>query len=340
MVTKSKKFQNVHATNLVEALREGILKRSQPETDFRAFHFFRMDELPVNTYLSDDASVRFVKTSGYGQRGGLYLKNGSIQFISEAADNYGAFKTRYGYVMGNICWAPRSADQQLFGAEAFTGLWFELTDLVWRAFSAPADPVYGNTVPAPFVQNLGWDADYSTLIDGYATWFGIWRYPRIAFFNIDRASPAKVPKNVYVWVETNDAPLHWRIRNNDPDNELYVEWMDFVTVNNLEGWQPPPLKVWDDEAIGLGGAQSRAVPGTPYTQKTFTILSDQNGTLNIEADPDGSGAFYDMDGSLAGIVVTANQLCTVQTLRDEWHYRFDFTPTVQATVNAWATLVR
>lgn len=71
-----------------------------------------------------------------------------------------------------------------------------------------------------------------------------------------------------------------------------------------------------------------------YDKKTIYLISDQNGTLDIEVDPDLRGNWQTYDS----ISVTANTLATYIATGNFARMRFKFTPSATATVSAWVDL--
>jgi len=124
-----------------------------------------------------------------------------------------------------------------------------------------------------------------------------------------------------------------------PDGNLiisdYGSDMVYKVAPRLDRWVPPsPLKLWYNESIGTAGATT---PGflTAYAEKvTFYIISDQSGTLYIQAYDEAAGAYKD----IASISISANTLTpyTVEHLARLMALRF--VPSATATVSAWAVV--
>jgi hypothetical protein len=107
----------------------------------------------------------------------------------------------------------------------------------------------------------------------------------------------------------------------------------------IDQYKPPNAyaKVWSGATVPAGGANSPSIPCLDYERKTIYLLSNQNGSLDIEIDPDGSGTFYKY---LTGESVTASTTTPYKTMitYDAYAIRLWFNPVADATVHAWILL--
>jgi len=99
---------------------------------------------------------------------------------------------------------------------------------------------------------------------------------------------------------------------------------------------PAHYRLWTDETVPVAGSRTLAPP-TVGGRKTFYLLSDQDGTVEIEVDIDGGGlgAYQTFDTD----TVTANKLWRYTTLDEFCWARLHFTPSAEATVQAWLSVV-
>ena len=123
-----------------------------------------------------------------------------------------------------------------------------------------------------------------------------------------------------------------------------------LELDVLERRELPPrtLRVWDGYSIGTDGlysddeyvdADGYYHPATEiltlgYERKAIYLVSDQDGTLDVEIDPDLRGDWKAFDS----VSVTANKLCAYMTTHPFARMRFKFTPSATAKVYAWVNL--
>jgi hypothetical protein len=126
-----------------------------------------------------------------------------------------------------------------------------------------------------------------------------------------------------------------------PDGNLlisdYGSDMVYKVAPRLDRWIPPsPLRLWYNESITdtVNGSTTLGFLTAYADKKTFYIISDQSGTLYIQAYDEVAGAYADIDS----ISVSANTLTPYSTTYGARLMRLRFVPSASATVSAWAVL--
>ena len=94
------------------------------------------------------------------------------------------------------------------------------------------------------------------------------------------------------------------------------------------------VPLWRSSSIGTAGASSINFYTLGFEKKTFYIISNQSGTLYIQAYDEVAGAFADIDS----ISVSANTLTPYSTTYGARLMRIRFVPSASATVSCWAVL--
>jgi hypothetical protein len=127
-----------------------------------------------------------------------------------------------------------------------------------------------------------------------------------------------------------------------PDGNLlvsdYGSNMVYKVAPRLDRWIPPsPLRLWYNESI-TDTVNGSTTPGflTAYAdKKTFYIISNQAGTLYIQAYNEVAGAYADIDS----ISVSANTLTFYNAVDTQARLmRLRFVPSAASTVSAWAVM--
>ncbi len=126
-----------------------------------------------------------------------------------------------------------------------------------------------------------------------------------------------------------------------PDGNLLVSDYGSDTVykvipNISRSVAPSPLSLWVSQSI-TDTSNGSTTPGflTAYVgKKTFYIISNQTGTLNIQAYDEVAGNFKTM----ASMAVAANTLTPYMTTYGARLMAINFVPSAAATVSAWAVL--
>jgi hypothetical protein len=126
-----------------------------------------------------------------------------------------------------------------------------------------------------------------------------------------------------------------------PDGNLLVSDYGACTVYKVtpsltKFLSPSPLYLWSGQSI-TDTVNGSTTPGflTIYAdKKTFYVISNQTGTLNIQAYDEVAGAFK----TIASMAVAANTLTPYMTTYGARLMALNFVPTAGATVSAWAIL--
>jgi len=126
-----------------------------------------------------------------------------------------------------------------------------------------------------------------------------------------------------------------------PDGNLlisdYGSDMVYKVAPRLDKLVPfTPLRLWMNESV-TDTINGSTTPGflTAYVdKKTFYIISNQSGTLYIQAYNEVAGAYADIDS----LSVSANTLTPYSTTYGARLMRLRFVPSASATVSAWAVL--
>jgi hypothetical protein len=126
-----------------------------------------------------------------------------------------------------------------------------------------------------------------------------------------------------------------------PDGNLLVSDygadMVYKVAPRLDKLVPfTPLRLWINESV-TDTTNGSTTPGflTAYAdKKTFYIISDQSGTLYIQAYNEVAGAYADIDST----PVSANTLTPYSTTYGARLMCLRFVPSASATVSAWAVL--
>jgi hypothetical protein len=104
----------------------------------------------------------------------------------------------------------------------------------------------------------------------------------------------------------------------------------------LERGLPCPILLWENTSITdtVSGSTTDYIETGYNDRKTFYIISDQAGTLYIQAYDEVAGDYKDIDS----ISVSANTLTPYSTTYGACLMRLRFVPSASATVSAWAVL--
>jgi len=96
------------------------------------------------------------------------------------------------------------------------------------------------------------------------------------------------------------------------------------------------MDLWINKTIGTGGDVTDDID-TKYDRKSFYIISDQSGTLYIQAYDEVANTFRDIDSKpvSANDLTVYNANATVTMAR---RMRLRFIPSAEATVSAWAVM--
>jgi len=96
----------------------------------------------------------------------------------------------------------------------------------------------------------------------------------------------------------------------------------------------PPKVLWSNQSIDTAGANSDPVYVGGCERKTFWIISDVEGTLNMQAYDEVAKDYKTFDS----ISVPKNTLTPYMTTLGARYMRLNFVPTALATVSAWVFL--
>jgi len=104
----------------------------------------------------------------------------------------------------------------------------------------------------------------------------------------------------------------------------------------LEKGMSCPILLWESESVTdtTNGSTTDLIDTGYNDKKTFYIISDQSGTLYIQAYDEVTGDFKDIDS----ISVSADTLTPYMTTYDARLMRLRFVPSAAATVSAWVVL--
>lgn len=111
----------------------------------------------------------------------------------------------------------------------------------------------------------------------------------------------------------------------------------YKVIPNMTKFLPPvPLYLWSAQSITdtSVGSTTPGFSGAYVDKKTFYIISNQTGTLNIQAWDEVASAFK----TIASMAVAANTLTLYVTTYGARLMAINFVPSVAATVSAWAVL--
>jgi hypothetical protein len=117
-------------------------------------------------------------------------------------------------------------------------------------------------------------------------------------------------------------------------SESYGTLTRVTLPKTLERGLACPIMLWENASIDTAGATSDYVEAEYNDKKTFYIISDQAGTLYIQAYDEVAGDYKDIDS----ISVSANTLTPYSTTYGARLMRLRFVPSASATVSAWAVL--
>jgi predicted GH43/DUF377 family glycosyl hydrolase len=92
--------------------------------------------------------------------------------------------------------------------------------------------------------------------------------------------------------------------------------------------------LWINRKIGTKGEISSAIPCETFGKKTFSFVSDRDGTLNIEFDPAGFGRWM----TFKEFFVKSENPLTEVISHNLYRIRLKFTPIAKATVSAYLLL--
>jgi hypothetical protein len=95
-----------------------------------------------------------------------------------------------------------------------------------------------------------------------------------------------------------------------------------------------PRILWSNASVSTSGDSTISVPTQGFERKTFYIISNQSGTLYIQAYDEVGATYRDIDST----PVSANVLTPYMTDYGARLMRLRFVPSAQATVSAWAVL--
>jgi len=208
------------------------------------------------------------------------------------------------------------------GLSSYPYFKLELTKTTFRVKTWNPSPPYGYETETT---DLTFKDTYLNSLNVY----NFLLYPNLAVFMIEN-DPATLTWHTKGVSNIGTAP----VITCPPDSEMRVQWIDFAVFTDLLKWQPPPLTLWSSQTIDVVGANSRQVPAHPYSTKTFHLLSNQNGNVQIQVDF-GDGVWRNFGTATA---VAANTLWSYQTTYDARFMRLNFVPAAPATVSAWALL--
>jgi len=109
----------------------------------------------------------------------------------------------------------------------------------------------------------------------------------------------------------------------------------------LNPWE---LRLWRDQSITTAGLTSRYILCAGYKRKTFSLISDQPGTMRVEVDYLGDGTWETLE-EIPTETVTQPDETTKERVRVMSEYNFmwariRFVPTATATVQAKCVLSR
>jgi len=105
-------------------------------------------------------------------------------------------------------------------------------------------------------------------------------------------------------------------------------------IGVLRACLPGPRILWSNASISTSGGSTISVPTQGFERKTFYIISNQAGTLYIQAYDEVAGDYKDIDS----ISVSANTLTPYSTTYGARLMRLRFVPSASATVSCWAVL--
>ncbi|RLJ01578.1 MAG: hypothetical protein DRP08_05360 [Candidatus Aenigmatarchaeota archaeon] len=169
--------------------------------------------------------------------------------------------------------------------------------------------------------DLTWHDDYLDTVHRYIfDW-----YPGLIVFQIDYEN--------FVWQPWNMRQPCYPVIDARA-GEVWVQAVDVKWFTDIRKFQPPPLPLWQNETVPATGKSTREVPGQFYSAKTFYLLSDQDGAVDIQVDL-GDGVWRTL---VDDEPVTANALWSYQTTYDAKFMRLFFDPVAEATVSSWAVL--
>jgi len=315
-----------------EALREELL--GDPQTlrgilltlsggldDTIPTHFYDVDEWPSrNWWIRDLTKVRLEK--GTSLSGGAFLRTLAFSY----------YKTLYGYVAFGVKFGERVGTKH-FALAGPQYIRVEVTPTTFQFKTYVS--VFKQHSPA--VQNLTttdltWDYRY----EDYVQWWLILWYPNLAMLvGAGYKDGVWGDGRILAWHADTvpNIPLGAELYSSG-ESELECTFVDFSRLLDIRKFQPPPLQLWENETVAATGEYTRKVPAHPYSAKTFYLISDQDGTVDIQVDL-GDGVWRDW---LTGLSVTANTLWSRQTTYDAQFMRLFFNPAAEATVSAWAVL--
>jgi len=93
------------------------------------------------------------------------------------------------------------------------------------------------------------------------------------------------------------------------------------------------MELWINKTVPDTGLSTDDID-TKFDKKTFYIISDQSGTLNVQAYDEAAGDFKTFDS----ISVSADTLTAYTTYYNARRMRLNFVPSAEATVSAWAVM--
>jgi hypothetical protein len=119
-------------------------------------------------------------------------------------------------------------------------------------------------------------------------------------------------------------------------SDLYGTLTRVTLPKTLERGLSNPVMLWESESVTdtVNGSTTDYVETEYNERKTFYIISNQSGTLYIQAYSEVAGAYADIDS----IPVSANTLTPYSTTYGARLMRLRFVPSASATVSAWAVL--
>lgn len=93
-----------------------------------------------------------------------------------------------------------------------------------------------------------------------------------------------------------------------------------------------PVRLWNNEAIGVNEV-TVAVPCDGYRSKTVYFLTDTNGNITIDVDPDGEGMWIRLNQDVGIGVRAVTNPYMYRTEHDFIYLRVQFS--AAATVTCW-----
>jgi predicted GH43/DUF377 family glycosyl hydrolase len=93
------------------------------------------------------------------------------------------------------------------------------------------------------------------------------------------------------------------------------------------------MELWNSKTVPVAGLSTDDVD-TKFDKKTFYIISNQAGTLNVQAYDEAAGDFKTFDS----MPVSASVLTPYTTYYNARRMRLNFVPSAEATVSAWVAM--